>query len=291
MKLFLAMAEEKNLTRAAKKNGYTQSAASHILKKLETELGFPVCSRSQKGLVLTRNGEALLPYMRRVLFATEYFEQKVSFIQGIQKGYITIGVYLSASVQWLPGALEQFYCDYPHMIVEVREGTFQEIDDWLVNGSVDFGISGPATEEKMEWIPLKKEPYRAVCSLSSPYAKETCFDLINLEKVPYIEERNEEDLFRQFREFGICPLPHYSSFNIYSMMAMAKHNLGVCILPELAIGKDPQEVAVLPLNPPIERVLGIRLPTLKKATAAVRQLICQLQKTVEEMERAAPPVT
>lgn len=287
MRLFLAIAEEKNLTRAAKKNGYTQSAASHILKKLEQELGFPVCTRSQKGLVLTRNGESLLPHVRRILFATEYFEQEVSFIRGIQKGYITIGVYLSASVQWLPAALEQFYSDYPQMKVEIREGSFQEIEVWLEEGTIDFGISGPEAEEKMDWIPLKKEPYMAVCSLDSPYAKEACFDLVNLEKVSYIAEKNEEDLFWQFRELGICPQPHYSSLSTYSMMAMVKHNLGVCILPELVIRNNPQDVAVLPLNPPIERILGIRLPTLKKASSAVRLLISQLQKTVCEIEGTA----
>lgn len=282
MKLFLSMAEEKNLTRAAKKNGYTQSAASHILKKMESELGFPMCSRTQKGLVLTRNGEALLPYIRRVIFATEYFEQRVTTIQGIQKGFIAIGVYLSVSVQWLPAALEQFYSDYPHMVVEIREGTYQEIEDWLANGSIDLGICGPSIDEKMDFIPLKKEAYKAVCSLSSPYAKESGFDLINLEKVSYIEEKYEEDLFRQFKELDINPLPHYSSQNIYSMLAMVKHNLGVCILPELAIQGDLKEVAVLALNPPINRTLGIRLPTLKKATPAVRHLVSLLQKTVNE---------
>ena len=65
MRLFLAIAEENNLTRAAQKNGYTQSAASHMLRKIETELGFSLFSRSQRGLALTRNGEALLPPIRR----------------------------------------------------------------------------------------------------------------------------------------------------------------------------------------------------------------------------------
>ena len=58
---FLAIAEENNLTRAAQKNGYTQSAASHMLRNIETELGFSLFSRSQRDLPLTRNGEALLP--------------------------------------------------------------------------------------------------------------------------------------------------------------------------------------------------------------------------------------
>mgnify|MGYP002230014843 CR=1 FL=1 len=41
MRLFLAIAEENNLTRAAQKNGYTQSAASHMLRNIEQNSGFP----------------------------------------------------------------------------------------------------------------------------------------------------------------------------------------------------------------------------------------------------------
>lgn len=285
MRLFLSIAEEKNLTRAAKKNGYTQSAASHILKNLENELGFPLFSRSQKGVALTRNGDELLPLVRRILSATECFEQKAASIQGIQTGHVSIGAYLSASVQWLPAALEQFYLDYPHMMVEIREGTFQEIGNWLENGAIDFGICGPSSDERMDWIPLKREPYLAVCAPDSPYAKKASFDLKNLEEVPYIEEKGEEDLPRQFLNAGInAPLPNFSSFNTYSMVAMARHNLGVCILPELVIRSNSQDVAVLPLNPPIERILGIRLPSLQKASPAARLLIAQLQKTVYQLE-------
>lgn len=107
MRLFLAIAEENNLTRAAQKNGYTQSAASHMLRNIETELGFSLFSRSQRGLALTRNGEALLPPIRRTLAAAEYFDQTAASIRGVQTGHIRIGAYLSASVQWLPPALQK----------------------------------------------------------------------------------------------------------------------------------------------------------------------------------------
>ena len=115
MRLFLAIAEENNLTRAAQKNGYTQSAASHMLRNIETELGFSLFSRSQRGLALTRNGEALLPPIRRTLAAAEYFDQTAASIRGVQTGHIRIGAYLSASVQWLPPALKKFLSDYPDM--------------------------------------------------------------------------------------------------------------------------------------------------------------------------------
>ena len=205
MRLFLAIAEENNLTRAAQKNGYTQSAASHMLRNIETELGFSLFSRSQRGLALTRNGEALLPPIRRTLAAAEYFDQTAASIRGVQTGHIRIGAYLSASVQWLPPALKKFLSDYPDMTVEVLEGCSQEIEGWLENGSIDFGIVGPHPDGKMDWLPLKKEPYLAVCANDSPYAEYERFDLKDLPKVSYIEEKGENDLLRQFQLLGISP--------------------------------------------------------------------------------------
>ena len=258
MRLFLAIAEENNLTRAAQKNGYTQSAASHMLRNIETELGFSLFSRSQRGLALTRNGEALLS---------------------------PIGAYLSASVQWLPPALKKFLTDYPDMTVEVLEGCSQEIEGWLENGSIDFGIVGPHPDGKMDWLPLKKEPYLAVCANDSPYAEYERFNLKDLPKVSYIEEKGETDLLRQFQQLGIAPpKPVFTSQNTYSMLAMVSHNLGVCILPELVVRDISKNVVRLPLNPPMERVLGVRIPSAKKASPAASLLITQLQRTVFELE-------
>lgn len=45
------------------------------------------------------------------------------------------------------------------MTVEVLEGCSQEIEGWLENSSIDFGIVGPHPDGKMDWLPLKKEPY------------------------------------------------------------------------------------------------------------------------------------
>lgn len=100
MQLFLSLAEEKNITRAAEKNNYTQSSVSHALKTMEQEIGFPLFHRSQKGLVLTENGKSLLPYIRQVLSAHELFEQQAAAIRGIKKGHIVVGSYISPSILW-----------------------------------------------------------------------------------------------------------------------------------------------------------------------------------------------
>lgn len=82
----------------------------------------------------------------------------------------------------------------------------------------------------------EKEPYLAVCANDSPYAEYERFDLKDLPKVSYIEEKGENDLLRQFQQLGITPpKPSFTSQNTYSMLAMVSHNLGVCILPELVV--------------------------------------------------------
>ena len=171
------------------------------------------------------------------------------------------------------------------MTVEVLEGCSQEIEGWLENGSIDFGIVGPHPDGKMDWLPLKKEPYLAVCANDSPYAEYERFDLKDLPKVSYIEEKGETDLLRQFQQLGIAPpKPVFTSQNTYSMLAMVSHNLGVCILPELVVRDISKNVVRLPLNPPMERVLGVRIPSAKKASPAASLLIAQLQRTVFELE-------
>ena len=76
----------------------------------------------------------------------------------------------------------------------------------------------------MDWLPLKKEPYLAVCANDSPYAEYERFDLKDLPKVSYIEEKGENDLLRQFQQLGITPpKPSFTSQNTYSMLAMVSH--------------------------------------------------------------------
>lgn len=285
MRLFLSMAEEKNLTRAAEKNGYTQSGASHILKNLEKELGFSLFARTQKGLVLTNSGKSLLPFARRVLNANELFDQEVAAIRGIQKGRITIGTYLSISIHWLPLALRRFYNDYPHMTVDIREGGFQDIDTWLENGSIDFGITGLDPANRLEWIPLKSDPFLAICPADSPHVEKGYFDLHDLEKESCIllEQTTEHDFYHVIRPLGITPKSSLSTLNEHTMMAMVEQKLGICILPKLVVDGYLRNLAALPLVPPIERQLGIRLPSLKNASPAARLLIRSLQDTVKEL--------
>ena len=71
-RLFVDIAETKNFTRSGERMGYTQSGVSHILKSLETDMGFPLFIRNRQGVRLTQNAEVVLPLVRSLLSKYEY---------------------------------------------------------------------------------------------------------------------------------------------------------------------------------------------------------------------------
>ncbi|MCD8053299.1 MAG: LysR family transcriptional regulator [Lachnospiraceae bacterium] len=289
-RLFLAIAEEQSVTRAAKQIGYTESGASHIIKKLEKEMGFPLFTRTSRGLILTPNGERMLPHVRRIARAHELFIEEASAIRGGQEGHLVVGSYTSTALHWLPATLERFHADYPNITVGIREGQFYDLETWLKDGSIDFGITGQDPSSRTDWIPLKSDSYVAVCSRASSFASRTSFDLKDLENTDCILMGYgiDRDLYACLQPRGIHPRLLFSADNEFTILAIVEQNLAVSVLPELFLRTYRGDCLQLPLMQPIERHLGIRIPSLKEASPATRLFIQYLQKTVTMIESAAP---
>ena len=84
----MTVVETGSLTRAAEQLGCTQSAVSHCLDTLESELGFTILRRSRAGVMLTDEGERLLPAVRSFLGAAEQLRQTASSIRGLESGTV-----------------------------------------------------------------------------------------------------------------------------------------------------------------------------------------------------------
>ena len=102
LKLFTRAAELGNITRAAAELGYTQSAASHALRRLEQSLGTQLLQRLHMGVCLTENGRALLPYAAATLTAQERLIQKAGELSDRVSGTVSVGCISSVAIRWLP---------------------------------------------------------------------------------------------------------------------------------------------------------------------------------------------
>ena len=91
-----------SITQAAEHMGYSQPGLTGMLKRLEQEIGYPLLRRGTKGVRLTEAGEAVMPYIERILRESDTFEHAVRALRPAQQDELRIGSYTSISKNWLP---------------------------------------------------------------------------------------------------------------------------------------------------------------------------------------------
>ena len=94
LRIFVAVAREGNLSRAADKLALTQPAVSLQIKGLQAATGLTLFTRGAQGMNLTRDGAALLPLAERVLSAQGDFKNAAARMHTQVRGRLRIGTIL-----------------------------------------------------------------------------------------------------------------------------------------------------------------------------------------------------
>lgn len=271
--IFLRVVEAGSLTRAAEFLGCTQSAVSHALGGLESELGFPLMRRSRAGIRLTEEGERLLPAVRGLRSAAENLVQAADSIRGLETGTVRIGTFTSVAVHWLPGMIKAFRADYPGVDFRIMSGDYYDVEKWLTEGSVDLGFVAMPGPENCRCIPLAEDHILAVVPRDHRFAALPRFPLSTAGDEPFISllEASDQDLRRALDAVGVTPNIVMQTKDDYAIIAMVENGLGISIMPELLLRGRSQNVRVMELAPPASRTIALALPeTLPLGPAAER---------------------
>ncbi|QDU32568.1 HTH-type transcriptional activator CmpR [Poriferisphaera corsica] len=140
LEVFVVIAREGNLTRAAELLGMTQSAASMSLKQFENLLGYPVFSRVGRGLVLNDLGRQLLPKSQQILGQLEAMVSEVYDQEHVPTGHVVIGCSTTIGNYLLPSYLKEFLDEHDGITVSVHVGNTNEIARMVRRGDVDLGL-------------------------------------------------------------------------------------------------------------------------------------------------------
>src|SRR5215471_11863944 len=109
LRLFLAICEERNLTRAAAREGIAASAVSKRMNDFELASGVSLFTRMSKGMELTSAGEALLHHARVTLLNVEKIAAELGEYSRGVRGHVRMLANLSAIVQFLLEDLSRFF--------------------------------------------------------------------------------------------------------------------------------------------------------------------------------------
>src|SRR6266700_4443870 len=134
---FLAVAEERSFTRAAKRIGVTQSALSHAIRGLEEQIGVRLLARTTRSVAPTEAGKELLAHLRPALGDIRGALDHLSALRDRPAGRVRLLVSPLAATAVLAPKLGQFARDYPDVVLDV---TTDESRVDLVAAGFDAGI-------------------------------------------------------------------------------------------------------------------------------------------------------
>lgn len=140
LRVFVSVVETGGHTRAARSLGVSQSTVSETLTSLERALGTELFRKGGKPLVLTRSGETLLPYARRVLGLTSEIVAQLAGVATDVKATLTVAAVESISTYVLPARLADLREKWPRVSLEVATRVCAEIRESVAAGQSDLGL-------------------------------------------------------------------------------------------------------------------------------------------------------
>ena len=257
----LKILEIGSFTKAADAMGYSQSAVSQMVQSLESELSLKLLYRSRNGIKLTPEGEALLPYIQRTVNHYNAMLEKTRELKGLNGGLIRIGTLSSVSSQWLPGLIKDFQTLYPKAHFLLHQGDYTTIPAWVRAGEIDFGFVNPDAESVrgLHTIFVTSGGHKAVLHPDHPLAAQPWVTLEQLAKETFLllEEGCLSEPLEAFRTLGLEPRVELRMHDNFSICSMVEANVGVSILPELALRKMNFRIVQLPTVPPVIRRVSL----------------------------------
>jgi DNA-binding transcriptional LysR family regulator len=166
---FLAVADARSFTRAAARLGTSQSALSHVLKRLEARLGLRLLTRTTRSVAPTQAGERLIETLRPALDDIDARLAALTALREKPAGTIRINTSEHAAETVLWPKLARFLPDYPDIQVELTiEHGFTDI----VAGRYDAGVRlGEQVARDMIAVPIGPSMRMAVVGAPSYFGK------------------------------------------------------------------------------------------------------------------------
>lgn len=278
--VFVAVVEQQSFQKAAQVLQLTPSAISHAVASMEAELGSPLFVRSRQGVYLTNYGKELFPYIKNVLNSDEYLQQAIAQFHGMQKGIVRIGIFNSACVEWMPSLLKDFQKEYPNVHLEIYQGTYNDIYQWLKDGVVDLGFLSSCSVGDLMYEPIYQDPIVCVVPKGFETKNPGYITIEELKKQRFVTQREgcDADVNNFMTKYDLTGGGGSYIMDDMSSIALVMGGYGVCIVPELVMRGIPYPVDVYPLDVEEKRTIvlaSVRTDVLAPAVQRMHDYIME----------------
>lgn len=252
LEAFVAVAEERNFTRAAARLYVAQSGLSATIKALEQELHTDLFTRTTRRVDLTPAGLAFLPEARRTLAAAAAAVNAVNDVGDLRRGTLDIGVMQASGLFDVPGLLARFASTYPAIQVRLRQTSSAHLAALLAEGRLDVIFTTPVDDppEGVQSFPVLRSPLVLITATDDAPAGRAPVDLVTVAQHRMVGFpvgwgiRTLTDY--GMRSAGVEPRVDLEVNDVMSLLDLVESGLGVAAVPD-AIARLRPSLTTTPL--------------------------------------------
>jgi len=232
-----------NITAAADQIFTSQPGVSKQMKLLEEELGVHLFSRKGKSLAdITPAGHEVIKKARAIMQQVENIRNLASNLHGEQEGSLSIGTTHTQARYVLPDIIQNFRDGYPKVLLNLHQGTSEQIANMVAAKSIDFAIAFGAQKlfQDLVLLPCHRWDWSILVPAEHKLAdyedKITLEDLAKQPLVTYVYSLSgESSLKRAFVERKLKPNVVFTARDAGVIKTYVRMGLGVGIVPSMAL--------------------------------------------------------
>lgn len=178
LKAFLALAEERNFTRAAQRCHLTQPAFSALIQSLEEALGVRLFDRSTRRVELTPEGGHFHRSAPRLLNDIESLVGEMREFVSKRRGKLAVAALPSLAAGWLPRIIARYVATWPGVEISLHDALLEPCLQQVKEGAVDMAVA--ARGRDMSGLlaePLCEDRFYLVCRRDHALARQPVIDL------------------------------------------------------------------------------------------------------------------
>lgn len=286
-KVFCDLADTESFSKAAERNGITQSAVSQQVRSIEEQFQVRLIDRGRRAFCLTPEGQAFLASSREIVGAYDELGTRMQKLQEVVSGELRIATIFSIGLHELPPYLKRFRREFPLVEVRMDYRRSAQVYAAVQENRADVGlVAYPASRRGITASVFWRDRLVVICAPSHPLAARRKVALADIggEKFiafePDLPTRREVD--RRLRQAGARVKVAFEFDNIETVKRAVEIESAVSIVPRTSVRSEVEAGQLVSLEiteAEMWRPLGTLVKKSSAGTPALREFLGLLEKT------------
>lgn len=256
LRLLVAVGQYGSIQNAARELQISQPAATKLIKDLELDFEVTLFERTNRGVIPTAYGDALIRHGKLILAQVSNAAQELDDLAEGSSGRVVVGTLLAAAPNLLPNAIEILLTDRPKVAIKVVEGTNDALMPALLSGEIDMIVGRlPSYRHRTKLVQEKlfDERVVAVVRKQHPLSKKKSVSFDQVRPFGWILPPLETTLRRQVDQFFVNQCQYIPQTILESVSYLTnrsllqKHDL-IGLMPEHVVSNDIENGMLAEIN-------------------------------------------